>query len=128
MSSHPLWLTLQAGASFTQILVSQAERGTVLKARLAPEPMHPGALSKLLESLADWHGRELFAVVDADAEELHRAPERWSRMLGEAAERPNIKIEWNAVPEGRLGRQRFFEFGDFDSARRLLVHGATGQR
>ena len=128
MSLPPLWLTLHPRATHTQILLSQAGTGTLLKARLGPEPMHPGALSKFLESLADWHGRELFAVLDADAEEVQRAPERWSRMLGEAAARPSIKVEWSAVPEGRLARQRFFEFGDFSSAQRLLVHAATGQR
>lgn len=129
MSSPPLWLTLQPRSSFTQILLSQAGTGTLLKARLAPEPTHPGALSRFLESLADWHGCELFAVIDAEAEELQRAPERWTRMLGEAAERPSITIEWTAVREGKLARQRFFEGGgDFASAQRLLVHAATGQR
>lgn len=128
MSSPPLWLTLQPDSRYTQILLSQSGSGTLLKARLAPEPMHPGALSKLLEALADWQGRELFAVIDADAEEVRRAPERWSRMLGEAAERPSLTIEWCSPPSGRLARQRFFELGDFSSAQRLLVHGATGQR
>jgi hypothetical protein len=128
MSSPPLWLTLQPRLNFTQILLSESGTGTLLKARLAAEPMHPGALSRFLQSLAEWQGRELFAVIDADAGPLQLAPDRWARMLGEANEHPSITVEWSAVPAGRLARQRFFEFGDFNSARRLLVHAATGQQ
>lgn len=128
MSLPPLWLTLQPQVGYTQILLSQSGSGTLLKARLACEPMHPGALAKFLESLADWHGRPLFAVLDADAEEVRRSPERWARMTGEAAQSPAITVEWSAPVQGRLGKERFFSMGDFSSARRLLTHAATGQR
>jgi len=128
MSPPPLWLTLQPQEDYTQILLSQSGTGTLLKARLAPEPMHPGALSKLLESLADWHGRPLFAVLDADAEQVRRSPERWARMMGEAAQSPSITVEWSAPVQGKLWKERFFTLGDFSSARRLLTHAATGQR
>jgi transposase len=47
MSPPPLWLTLQPCRSYTQILLSQSGSGTLLKARLASEPMHPGALAKV---------------------------------------------------------------------------------
>jgi hypothetical protein len=123
-----LWLTLQPGSRFTQILLSQPGMGTLLKARLAPEPMHPGALAKFLESLSDWQGRPLLAVLDADAEEVRRSPERWARMMGEAANSASITVEWSAPPPGKLSRERFFDMGDFASARRLLTHAATGQR
>ena len=81
-----------------------------------------------LEALAGWHGRPLSAVLDADAEEVLRSPERWARMMGEAAQNPSITVEWCAPAQGKLWRDRFFEVGDFGSARRLLVHAATGQR
>jgi hypothetical protein len=128
MSPPPLWLTLQPQEDYTQILLSQSGTGTLLKARLACEPMHPGALSKFLESLADWHGRPLFAVLDADAEQVRRSPERWARMMGEAAQSPSITVEWSAPVRGKLWKERFFTLGDFSSARRLLTHAATGQR
>lgn len=129
MSPLPLWLSIQPRLGYTQLLLTQSGSGTLLKARLAPEPMHPGALSKFLESLADWHGRPLFAVLDADAEEVVRSPERWARMTGEATQSPSITIEWSAPRSTRLGRERFFEMGgDFASARRLLTLGATGLR
>lgn len=128
MSPLPLWLTLQPQEGYTQILLSQSGSGPLLKARLGCEPMHPGALAKFLESLADWHGLPLFAVLDADAEQVRRYPERWARMTGEAAQSPSITVEWSAPPQARLGQERFFSMGDFSSARRLLTHAATGQR
>jgi len=128
MSSPLLWLSLEPRSQYTQLLLSQAGMGTLLKARLSPEPMQPGALTMLLEALSAWQGLPLFAVLDADAEEVHRAPERWARMAGDAAARPSITIEWCSPPRGQLWRERFFEVGDFSSAKRLLVHGATGQR
>ena len=66
--------------------------------------------------------------LDADAEQVRRYPERWARMMGEAAQSPSITIEWSAPVQGRLGKERFFAMGDFSSARRLLTHTATGQR
>jgi hypothetical protein len=50
MSPPPLWLTLQPQVNYTQILLSQPGSGTLLKARLAPEPMHPGALGKFVSA------------------------------------------------------------------------------
>lgn len=128
MSSPPLWLALQPGQSHTQMLLSQSGTGTLLKARLSPEPMHPGALAKLLEALADWQGQSLFAVLDADAEEVRRCPERWARMTDEAVKSPAITVEWSAPVQGPLWRERFFEMGDFASTRRLLTRSATGLR
>ena len=63
MSLPPLWLSLEPRLAFTQILLSQPGTGTLLKARLAPEPRHPGALTMFLEALAGWHGRPLSAVL-----------------------------------------------------------------
>ena len=128
MSLPTLWLSLEPRHGFTQILLSQAGVGTLLKARLAPEPMHPGALTKFLEALSDWQGRPLCAVLDADAEEVLRAPERWARMMGDASESTSITVEWSSPQQGKLWRDRFFEVGDFSSSRRLLSLGATGQR
>lgn len=128
MSLPPLWLTLEPEFGFTRILLSQSGVGTLLKARLSPTPAQPGALALLLEGLSAWQGMPLFAVLDADGEGVSREPERWARMVGEATERPSIHVEWSCPPPSRLSRDRTLEFGDFSTARRLLVHTVTGQR
>lgn len=128
MSLPPLWMAIKPRHGFTQLLLSQSGTGTLLKARLSQAPSRPGALPKLLEALADWHGCSLFAVLDADAEDVVRFPEKWARMTGEAAANPNITVEWSSPPPAKLWRDRFFEVGDFAACRRLLVRGVTGVR
>jgi hypothetical protein len=129
MSSPPLWLSMEPMSAYTQLLLSQTGAGTMLKARLAPAPARPGGVAMLLEALSAWQGAPLCAVLDVDAEEVRRARERWARMLGEASQSPHIRVEWTALGDGEPSRGRFFEgMGDFSSARRLLVRGATGQR
>jgi hypothetical protein len=129
MSPPPLWLSLEPRPEHTQLLLSHSGPGTLLKARLAPMPVHAGGMAMLLEALSSWQGVPLCAVVDADAEEVRRCPERWAQMLGEASQSPRVTVEWAFPKQGTLFRERFFDgLGDFSTSRRLMVKAATGQR
>ena len=125
--SPPLWLSIEPRLGFTQFVLSGPRVGTRLRARLAPTPALPGALGLLLEGLVAWEGRPLFAVLDADAEDVQRRPETWARLTAEVGQRPDIAVEWCSPPAARLARDSFFEkLGDFSSARRLLTNAALG--
>ena len=81
----------------------------------------------LLEALSLWYGLPLHAVLDADAEDVRRHPERWSLLLGDAPERA-VRVEWVAVHRCRK-HDRFLEsMGDFASGRQLVSFAATGHR
>lgn len=127
MSPPPLWMSIEPLFGYTQMLLSQPGRGTLLQARLAKAPVQPGGVSMLLEALSAWEGKPLYAVLDADAEDVQAHPERWARLLGEAGQSPRITIEWSSPPQGRLSQGRFFK-GDFSSSKRLIKYAATGQR
>lgn len=129
MSQPPMWLTIEPRIPYTQLLLSQAGVGTVMRARLSPMPAQPAGVAMFLEALSAWQGMPLFAVLDADAEEVQRCPEKWARLVGEVDQHPHITVEWSAPGRGRLWRDRFFEeMRGFDSSKRLMKHAVTGQR
>lgn len=127
MSSLPLWLSIEPEGSEVRLLLSEPSAGTALKARHPPQPADGRALMMLLEALSLWYGLPLHAVLDADAEDVRRHPDRWSLLLGDAPER-SVRVEWVAVPPCRK-HDRFLEgMGDFASGRKLTSFAATGQR
>ena len=81
----------------------------------------------LLEALSLWYGLPLHAVLDADAEDVRRHPERWSLLLGDAPERA-VRVEWVAVPPCRKHDRALEGMGDFVGGRKLVSFAATGQR
>lgn len=68
MSQSTLWLSIEPRLAYCQMHLSLSGLGTLMKARLAAEPVH-GGVAMLMEALSAWHGRPLCAVLDADAEE-----------------------------------------------------------
>lgn len=126
---YPLWLSIEPLLPYTRLMLSQPSLGAVLKARLPSSPEHPRAVAMLVEALAAWYGRALTAVLDVDAEEVQRCPERWARLLGDL-ESPQISVEWTSCPGlSSSMRDRFLgPMGDFSKAKRLLTFAATGQR
>lgn len=120
-----VWVTLEPGRTETRVLASVAGRGTVLKARLPVWPASPGAVPLLLEALCGWYGQPLHAVIDADAEDVRRNPQRWAKALGEPP--AHVRVDWVSVPPRRP--DRFLgELGRFDGAKRLMSFTATGRR
>lgn len=122
----PLWLSIEPELLETRLSLTVPRLGPTLRARLPTPPLHPRALVHLVEALASWYGQPLCAVIDADASEVQRHPERWACLLAELGDR--VEVRWVAVPAARR-RDRFIEgCGDFHAARRLVTFAATGQR
>ncbi len=123
--NQPLWVSIVPREESAQLLVSEARRGTVLKARL-PLPRTKHALRMLLESLSHWYNRPLVAVLDADAEEVSAHPERWAVWLSDTDDL-DVTVRW-VRSRGDRARDRFFDgLGDFARARKLLSFEAGGQ-
>jgi hypothetical protein len=124
-----LWMTVQPMESETRLMLTAAEAGTALRARLPVVPRQPQALLLLLEAMVAWHGQRLCAVLDADARDVREHPERWSRLLGELDAR-HVRVQWVGLSDREYGkRDRFLgSVGDFRRAKRLVTFAATGQR
>ena len=90
MSRSPLWLSIEPRFGFTQLALCGPAAGTQLRAKLSPTPALPGALGLLLDGLVAWEGRPLFAVLDADAEDVQRRPETARLHLRHARRRPAL--------------------------------------
>jgi len=124
----PLWMTIEPTGSDIRLMLSEPSLGTRLKARLPSPPHDPRALGRLLESLSAWFHRPLHAVLDADAQDVRLQPERWSLLAGDV-DGIEVRVQWVSAARETRRRDRFLaSMGDFDSSRRLLTFGATGQR
>ena len=99
--------------------------GPALKARLPATPAHERAVAMLLEALVAWYGLPLCAVLDADAEDVQRHPDRWALALGDLAS-PQIAVEWVSPASVPLADRELDGVADFKRARRLITLAATG--
>ena len=125
---NPLWVALEPDGSQTRVLLSVSGHGVVLKGRLPAWPAQPSAIVLLLEALSQWYGRPLHAVIDADAEDVRKYPERWHRLLG-GLDDAVFQVQWVSPTGIGPRRDRFFApTGDFRGARRVVTVAATGQR
>lgn len=123
-----LWMTIEPRETETRLQLSEGGGGLSLRARLPVCPRHPRALAQLLaEALVGWYGRPLTAVVDADAQDVARHPERWARLLGDL-DGEAIRVEWAHPVRPAFRRDRFMGgLGDFRRARHLVTFAATGE-
>jgi hypothetical protein len=122
-----LWMTIEPRETETRLQMSVGGGGLCLRARLPVCPHHPRALAQLLESLVSWYGRPLTAVLDADAQDVARHPERWARLLGDL-DGEAIRVEWVHPVRPAFRRDRFMGgLGDFRRARHLVTFAATGE-
>lgn len=122
----PLWMSIEPRPSEVRLMLSEPSKGTSLKALLPTPPAHPRALAMLLEALSAWYRLPLHAVLDADAPDVQRHPERWTNLVFDLPGL-DVQVEWVARLKSR-GRNRFLEkMGDFAGARRLVTRAATGQ-
>ena len=120
-----LWLSIEPRRHSTRLMLSECQGGPALKARLPATPNEPRALALLLEALVAWYGLPLCAVLDADAEDVQRHPERWSLILGDLGS-PLIDVEWVSPASAPLADRTLDGVEDFRRARRLITLAATG--
>jgi hypothetical protein len=127
--SSPLWMSIEPRGQETRLMLSEPSERCVLRARLSSQPIHRRSLITLMEACALWYGRPLHAVVDADAEDVRRDPEKWAALLGDAPELA-VHVEWVSVPRApRSSGDRFLgRLGDYRNAARLVTFAATGLR
>jgi len=125
---QPIWMSIEPRPSGTRLLLTEPGTGPALKAQLPLPPPDSRALVLLLEAISAWYRRPLHAVIDADAEDVQRHPERWVHLAGDLP-LVEVSVEWarRASAAERKQRGRFLdEMGDARSARRLLGLHATG--
>lgn len=126
--STPILMSIEPRGLETRLMLSVPGERPALRARLSSSPAHPRALITLLESLSLWYGCPLHAVLDADAEDVRRHPEKWGVLLGDAPELA-VRVEWVSVPGVRRARDRFLgKLGDFRTGESLVAFAATGVR
>ena len=126
--SSQLWMSIEPSTRETRLALHEPGRGQVMRARFPTVPNQPRALASLLESVVAWYGRSLSAVLDADAEDVRRHPDRWARLLGDL-DSAQIAVQWSQQPDARNHRDRFLgRLGDFRSASRLVGRAAGGLR
>jgi len=123
-----LWLSMEPTERELHLSLSRAVSGPVLRARLPLLPAHPRALGLLVEAMVDWFGQPLCAVLDADAEDVHRRPADWARLLG-GLDASRVVVERVTLPARNQGRDRFLgALGPAARARRLVSFAAAGLR
>jgi hypothetical protein len=120
-----LWLSIEPLRDSTRLMLSESTGGPTLKARLPATPADARAVALLLEALVAWYGLPLCAVLDADAEDVQRHPERWALALGDLAS-PQISVEWVSPAAAPLADRELDGIADFKRARRLITLAATG--
>jgi len=119
-------MVIEPRVSEVRLLLTEPSSGPALKACLPLPAADSGCLPLLLEALSAWYAMPLHAVLDADASDVRRHPERWALLAGDLPAH-QIGIEWVKRPRERQ-RHRFLEsMGDFRSAKTLLGFAATGQ-
>jgi hypothetical protein len=124
-----LWLAIEPDVVETRLMSTQAPVGTVLLARFPLLPKQPEALGLFLRGVAAWHGEPLCAVLDAEAEDVWRHPERWAQLLGDLDD-ACIRVEWVSYSAAVKTKDNAFfkpQLGNFERSRRLLSYAATGQ-
>ena len=120
-----LWLSIEPLRHSTRLMLSKSAGGPALKARLPATPSQDRALALLLEALVAWYGLPLCAVLDADAEDVQRHPDRWALILGDLAS-PQIEVEWVSPASAVLADRELDGIDDFRRARRLITIAAAG--
>src|SRR6516162_6739302 len=89
-----LWVSIEPELCETRLMLTQAQVGTALRARLPTLPSQPRALLLLLEALAAWYGQPLCAVLDAEASDVQHSPQRWAQLLGDL-DGETVHVQWS---------------------------------
>ena len=114
-----LWAAIDTRRTLPRILVTDAGRQPILKARMTGPPNHPKALATLLEALSLWEGRRVRAVLVV-GERGGCDPSRYHDFFAEPDRTPMYSIEY-APPCGPRPRDRIEGMGRFRDLKQLLL-------
>ena len=114
-----LWAAIDTRRALARILVTDAGRQPILKARMTGPPHHRKALTTLLEALSLWEGRPVRAVLVV-GERDGCDPSRYHDFFTEADRTPMYSIEY-VPPPGPGVRDRIEGMGRFRDLKQLLV-------
>src|SRR5829696_9126021 len=99
-----IWMAIAPGRRFTRVIAMQGASDTILKARLRRDPLHPRALSTLLEAVALWQGAPVRAALAADDEETSYGSCLCPNAFLAAETTPLYTVDW--VPAAGPRRRR----------------------
>lgn len=120
-----MWMSIEPKTWETQVMLTKAEVGTLMRARFPLVPVRPEGLGLFLQGVAAWHGEPFCAVLDVDSAEVYKHPERWARLIGDLDD-AYVKVQWTSYTARLKDDPLNGTVGDFRRARRLLSHAATG--
>lgn len=115
-----IWMGISARPEGTRVLATVGAETTLLKARLAPRPSHPRALTTLLEAIALWQGVRVRAALAVD----ERASGSGTSLCGDFVGDEHTPLyELDIVHDRRRARRRddLGGLGDFRDLRQLLL-------
>lgn len=116
-----IWMGIAPGSVSTRVIAMAGASETILKARLAPEPHHPRALTTLLEAVALWQGRHVRAALAAD-EKVAGSDSTLFREIVPDDGGALFTLEWVPAGPRALHRHRDIRgFGDFADLRQTVL-------
>ena len=115
------WMAIRPGSRGTRILGVTPSGTTLLKARLKTSPVHPSALSGLLEALALWQGETVHAVVVAGAEAGSYGTSLFRECFVEGGRPPLYELAYTASELREPPTRGRDLLGGFADLRRLLA-------
>jgi hypothetical protein len=116
-----IWMGIAPGRTSTRVLAMHGPSETILKARLLRDPVHPRALSTLLEAIALWQGMAVRAAIAADDEQTSYASSLCRSRLSEVDLDPLFSVDWVPVAGRKPRRPGIAGMGRFHDLERLLV-------
>ena len=117
-----LWACIDPRGLETRLLITNAGKEPLLKARMSRPPQHRKALPMLLEAIAQWEGRPIRAVLVADDKGQYDST-LYHDCLVEPCETPLYTIE-TVLPLAALRRMHRDEIngmGRYHDLKQLLL-------
>lgn len=115
-----IWMGIAPGTATTRVLAMAGPSETILKAQFSKDPVHPRALSTLLEAVALWEGMPVRAALCADGS----GSSCDSTLCREAFLDDGgalFSVVWVPAGAHRRRRHRLHGLGNFRDLERLLL-------
>jgi hypothetical protein len=114
------WVAIQPGLTGTRVLAVTGAGTTLLKARLRISPMHPRAMTTLLEAIALWEGQMVQGVLVAGDEAMSCGTSLFRDCFADFGGPPLYELAY-ATTDEQAEPQRRNPLAGFGDLRRLLV-------